>query len=171
MAGPHPLLEQSALSDCSLLVTGRHFGGRGLRSIMPVMQELVAGARSEIHVLAYMMTGGARPIVNLLTNALERGVRVILVVNGPDDQVRGVVDELTGLSHVYTHMRVTHFTDPDGSQLHAKVLVADRARAVIGSANFSWGGLVSNHEVGALLGGRAAWELAAIVDELGDRRP
>jgi len=62
---------------------------------------------------------------------------------------------------------VYDFTDPEKRQLHAKIIVADRKKAIVGSANLSWGGMYSNYEIGLLIEGEAAWKLAEIVDTLG----
>lgn len=50
--------------------------------------------------------------------------------------------------------------------LHAKVLVADRKSAVVGSANLSWGGMVTNNEVALLVQDNSAWTLASLIDRL-----
>jgi phosphatidylserine/phosphatidylglycerophosphate/cardiolipin synthase-like enzyme len=50
--------------------------------------------------------------------------------------------------------------------LHAKVIVADRKKAILGSANFSWGGMSSHYEIGVLLEGKDAWTLSELVDEI-----
>ncbi len=50
--------------------------------------------------------------------------------------------------------------------LHAKVIVADRKKAVLGSANFSWGGMSAHYEIGVLLEGKDAWTLSKLVDEV-----
>ena len=154
------------MNDATLLVTGRQFGGRGLRGVMPVMQELVMSARQDLHLLAYVMTPGALQLVKLIEDALSRGVKLTLVVNKSPDQEIGLRSELDSLAQRFSHAAVQYFQDPEGSQLHAKVLVADRKQAVIGSANFSWGGLIANHEIGVLLKGEQAWELAAMIDSL-----
>ena len=52
--------------------------------------------------------------------------------------------------------------------LHAKVVVIDREKAVLGSANFSWGGMSGNYEIGVLLEGREAWTLSKLVDDVAD---
>jgi len=50
--------------------------------------------------------------------------------------------------------------------LHAKVVVVDREKAVLGSANFSWGGMSAHYEVGVLLEGPEAWTLSKLVDDV-----
>ncbi len=148
-----------------LLVTGRHFGRSGLRGIMPVMQELAAGAKREIQVLAYVMTESARPLLGMIEQALERGVHVTIVLNVIPGQPPALHSDLRRLAS-FGHARIRYFADSEGSQLHAKALIADREFAVLGSANYTWGGLVSNHELGVLLKGRAAWELGELADRL-----
>ena len=50
--------------------------------------------------------------------------------------------------------------------MHGKVLVADRARALLGSANFSVGGLSSNFEFGARIEGSFAIDLHRAIELL-----
>jgi len=155
--------------DCSeplLLVTGRHFARQGLRGIMPVMQELVADAKREIQLLAFVMTDSARPLLRAVEHALERGVAATIVVNTIAGQKCDLEPDLLRLARLFHHARVFYFADSEGSQLHAKVLIADREAAVIGSANYTWGGFVSNHELGMLVRGNLAWQLSELSDRL-----
>jgi phosphatidylserine/phosphatidylglycerophosphate/cardiolipin synthase-like enzyme len=155
-----------AVADPLLLITGQHFGRKGLRGVLPVMQELVGAARRELHLLAYVVTRSALPLIEQIDTALSRGIRATIVVNVIPGQAIELLDELSELGARYPHAAVRFFQADDGSQLHAKVLVCDRERAVLGSANYTWGGLVTNHEVGVLLDGRPAWELARLTDRL-----
>ena len=159
------------MADPVLLITGRHFGREGLRGVMPVMQELVRNARNEIHILAYVITRQAMPLLQELEAALSRGVKVTLVVNVIQNQRVELEVELRRMTQPYPHAVVRYFDEEDGSQLHAKALVADRDQAVVGSANYTWGGLVGNHEIGVLLSGRPAWELARLADKLALHSP
>lgn len=154
------------MADPQLLITGRYFGGEGLRGAMPVMQQLVHEARDEIHVLAYVMTRQALPLLDAIEAALARGVKVTIVINEIPGQPLELEAQLSRLSGEYTHATIRYFSPSDGSQLHAKILVADRKQAVVGSANYTWGGLVSNHEIGVLLSGRPAWDLGRLADKL-----
>ncbi len=133
---------------------------------MPVMQELVQRARDEIHILAYVMTRQALPLLEAIDSALARGVKTTIVLNVIPNQQVELESELNSLVRMYPHAIVRYFDQADGSQLHAKVLVADREQAVVGSANYTWGGFVANHEIGVLLSGEAAWELARLADKL-----
>jgi phosphatidylserine/phosphatidylglycerophosphate/cardiolipin synthase-like enzyme len=68
------------MSDAQILVTGRYFTGHGLRAVEPVVQELIVSAQEEIHILAYLITETAIPLLHLLRGAAERGVTVTIAV-------------------------------------------------------------------------------------------
>jgi phosphatidylserine/phosphatidylglycerophosphate/cardiolipin synthase-like enzyme len=87
------------------------------------------------------------------------------VLNNYEGCSETIKEELRSLRQ-FAYVKVVDFSDPEGSLLHAKVLVMDRKKAVFGSANFSWGGMVANHEVGVLLEGNSAWTLATLIENL-----
>ena len=64
------------------------------------------------------------------------------------------------------HNLLCDFNDPNGWDLHAKVLIQDRRTAVIGSANISWRGMEKNIEISVLIRDGSAWRLASIIDEI-----
>ncbi len=45
-----------------------------------------------------------------------------------------------------------------------KVLVTDRRKAVIGSANMTWKGMVENNELGLLIEGETPEKLALLIE-------
>jgi len=52
------------------------------------------------------------------------------------------------------------------ADLHAKVIVVDRKKALVGSANLSLRGLMNNHELGVVVEGPVAAEIARAIDML-----
>jgi len=152
-----------------ILVTGPELVGKGIRGIEPVIEEIINEASSEIHIMVYLLKPSALKILKLLERAAERGVRVSMVINNLGIQDPRVVAMLRSIAQRFPHFKVVDFRDPRGAQLHAKVIVADRKRAVVGSANLSWGGMYSNYEVGLLIEGEPAWQLSAIIDYLEKR--
>jgi cardiolipin synthase len=154
------------MTDVEILATGQELISKGVRGFEPVMEEAVKSAQKEIQVVAYLITRQALKLVDLLENAAERGIRVTVVVNRLSDQDSLIVARLARISSRYGHFRVLNFTDRKGRQLHAKIVVVDRKKALVGSANFSWGGMFSNYEIGLCIQGRPAWKLATVVDVL-----
>jgi len=149
----------------SLLATGLESLEPSIRSIDVVIQELIQEARNELHVTAYLLTTGASHIIERLEEAAKRGVRITFLVNRLEKQHPLVRKKLKILDR-HPNVDVVSFIDPRGGHLHAKVVVMDRTKAVIGSANLSWGGMVTNYEIGVLLQGEVAWKIAELIDKL-----
>lgn len=149
-----------------IIVTGPELIKSGVRGIEPVLEEMINSARSEIQVMAYLLTPSSMHILELLERAAGKGVRIVLLVNDVKSQNALIVSRLKSLSAKFPHVKVMNFIDPKKRQLHAKVIIADRKRAIVGSANLSWGGMYSNFEIGIFVEGEPAWQLAAIVDLL-----
>lgn len=150
-----------------LLATGERFVGRGVRAFDPVIAELLETARREIHIAVYRIDESALPLLDRLERAAARGVRIQIILSKMDALPAPVRERLTAMSR-RPGVRVVDFQKATGGLLHAKVVLADRERAVIGSANLTWGGLVGNHEVGVLIEGPEAWEIARLLDRLAE---
>lgn len=154
------------MSSIRLLCTGPELIGEGIRGIEPVIEELISCASSEIHLMAYRVTPQSSRILDLLEDAAARGVRLRMVVNSLQSQHSQIRGRLKLLAERFPWIDLVDFQYQKGRQIHAKVIIVDRRRAVIGSANLSWGGMVANYEVGVLIEGEAAWKLAWLVDRL-----
>lgn len=155
------------MTKVELLATGQKFLKHGLRGTEPAVEEIIRSATEEIHVLAYMITSHAWRMLRLLEESLDVGIAATIVINRLHSQRPAIVARLKRLETKYHHLRVVNFI-PDGGDLHAKVIVADRRRAVIGSANLTFGGMARNYEVGVMIDGREAWKLSKIIDSLAD---
>ena len=154
------------MSESQILATRASMIGGGVRGTGPVIKELIEEAEDEIHILAYAMTGEAVPIIHLLESGLDRGLGIVLVINKLDRQDKRVAAMLRSMNRRYGRFTLGNFDDPDGWDLHAKVLIQDRKAAVIGSANISWRGMEKNIEIGILVRDGSAWRLSSIIDDL-----
>lgn len=152
------------MTEARLIVTGEAFVGRGHRSIDAVMDCLVGSARSRLDVAIYLFT--STDIVDKITRAVHRGVRVSLLVNDFDGQPGSVRQSLKRLMASFPSFSVYSFTGAKMGPLHAKVIIADRERAIIGSANFTVAAMNTNHEIGMYVEGRLAEEAAELLDSL-----
>jgi cardiolipin synthase len=148
-----------------ILVTGAKLVGKGIRSLGTVIEELIVSATNEIHVAAYLIT--STELVDLLAGAAGRGIRVYVVVNDLGEQPAEVREKLLTTAEKFEHFTVREFSCRNEGVLHAKILVIDRSKAVVGSANFTYSGMTEgNYEIGVLLKGREAAIIARIVEEL-----
>ena len=98
--------------------------------------------------------------------ALDRGVRVSMVVNRLESQSVEATSRLRGFAGSYPHFRLYDFARDPGFDLHAKVVVVDRRMALVGSSNLSRSGLLNNHELAVLVEGLAAADVARALDLL-----
>jgi cardiolipin synthase len=154
------------MNRIEILATGPELIRRGIRGIEPVLEEIINDAENEIQTMAYIFTPRAMHLLNLMERAAERGIKIDMIINHLESQDEAVRSKLGYLSSRFPHVRIFNFIDQEGRQLHAKIVVVDRKRAVMGSANFSWGGMHANYEIGLLLQGEAVWGLASIIDFL-----
>jgi cardiolipin synthase len=155
------------IDHVSLAVTGLAWLGTGAPSVEQEMTGLVRGARREIALCAYAITSGAMSFLTELREVVSQGVTATLVVNAFSDQSREVQAFLTECVQSNDRWRVYDFASPGPhTELHAKVLVVDRSAALIGSANFSFHGLVSNHEMAVVVRGPTAAKIATRIDML-----
>jgi cardiolipin synthase len=58
------------------------------------------------------------------------------------------------------------FSDEQEYDLHAKVIVADRKMALVGSSNLSRRGLLNNHELALFVEGKTVEQIASAIDKL-----
>ena len=164
VARPKPPQTQPTMNRIELAGTGPEFVSQGIREIESLMEELITGAQTEIQILAYVFTESALPLIDTLGRAAARGVRITLVLNRLNDQNPAVINKIGEMQSMFPAFKVVNFEDRHGSVLHAKVVVSDRKKAVVGSANFTMGGMTSNYELGIFLEGDVAWKLSNVID-------
>lgn len=154
------------MTKVEILGTGSEFLKQGVRGTEPVIEEVIMRASKEVQMLVYVFTSKALHILNLVEQAAKRGLKITIVVNDLQSQDQVIKSKLESMEAAFPHVHVFNFADNTKRQLHAKIVVADREKAVIGSANFSWGGMYSNYEIGLLVEGEPAWKIAQLVDSL-----
>jgi len=153
------------LSSIKILATGSDFLKEGVRGTGPVVEELMENIENELHILAYVISKHAEKFLGLIEKALESGIKTTLVINNLKQQDDYVQDKLLKWKSKFRYFNLVDFNRKEKT-LHAKVVVVDRDKAVLGSANFSWGGMSGNYEIGILLEGREAWTLSKLVDDV-----
>lgn len=132
------------------------------------VRALIRGASERLTLLApYLEVEGMGQLQGELLAALARGLSVVLVTQDANslgswasDAVEPLRREARGLSgclRVYT----TPATAP--VLLHSKLVVADGASAVLGSANLTGNALLRNLETGAVVGARQAVEIERVI--------
>ena len=123
--------------------------GRGSRLTIAVVKDLVAMARDELLLVSFA-TYGTSDLTAALEAAHARGVAITTVLERPQDNAAysGPTDPFPGLPATRLVWPGSH--RPQGAALHAKILVVDRAIALIGSANLTSRAFLDNLECGVL---------------------
>jgi len=153
-------------SKTRVLVTGPAWMGAGIGSIETALKRLIGGAHDDIAITAYSISSSADPLFDWIEEALMRGVRVQLVYNKLSRLKSTTRSKLDTLSNGYSHFHLYDFADKKTYDLHAKAIVADRIKAIVGSSNLSVGGILGNHEMAVLIEGPAALSVAKAIDRL-----
>ena len=92
-----------------------------------------------------------------ITAAAARGVHVYLIINRFHEQVSEAAKRaVIGLMRMGGDTVGVMSFEGDEGILHAKMVVADGAEAIISSSNQSDAGYARNHEIGVLVGGKTA---------------
>ena len=160
-------MNKTEANNTTIVVTGLAWMGHGIRSIDSTIEDILTKATDEVQVAAYMITKGAKGFIQLLSDCLNRGVRVTLILNRFGEQPKETQTAITQLAQQFPHFRLFEFNPKDKMEdLHAKLFVVDRSIALVGSSNLSWKGLTLNHELALLIEGPAATKVGNLIDIL-----
>lgn len=140
-------------------------------SYVQAAQELIDSASRKLLVVSpFLEPKGIGHLHKSLLAALHRGVEVSLITHGAEtlsSLASSAVEELrrdsVGLAG---ELSVFSVKGSCGLLVHSKLVIADTAKMVVGSANVTGKGLTENFEAGAVLGREAALEACATVDAL-----
>lgn len=156
-----------------IVVSGTTWIGNGIESFETEIEKIFKETRGEIQIVAYSISSHAPQLFDLLFTAVKNGCLIKLIVFKFDDLKSSSKNLLLKLeqSKGFLLYKYVPNNDDDKDALHAKMIVANRKKALIGSANLSWRGLVTNHEIGVILYGSAAVDAANLVDRLIEKSP
>lgn len=162
---------ESEATQTEVVWTGPKVEGSYLRATRQVVQDIISAAQSELLVVGYWLAGKEdyegiiNDIVDLMANAVERGVKVTMVLDeGEKGYDKNNRDTLIALWPKDTPQPklLTWKIPPDDKhlKLHAKVLVADRHDALVTSANLTMYALDRNMEMGVRAQGQPSTRIA-----------
>jgi phosphatidylserine/phosphatidylglycerophosphate/cardiolipin synthase-like enzyme len=158
---------ESSLKGLTVAVTGTAWMGGGVISVQSAIEELFNNANKEILIGIYEITSGADDFLKKLGVCLARGIRVRMVINRYNDKPPFVKKKIACLIRKYPYFEVLNFQpETESEDLHAKIIVIDRDKALVGSANLTWRGLVGNHELAVIVHGPVASRIASLFDKL-----
>jgi phosphatidylserine/phosphatidylglycerophosphate/cardiolipin synthase-like enzyme len=149
---PADLVATLPMTDSTVLAT------------VDVVRMLLDGARRSLLVIGYAIGD------DMLRAALiRRGLDGIAVTVVGDRENRAARELLKDWPHAASPLRALENIEPAtpiGARLHAKVIVADETTALVGSANFTAGGLRYNVELGVRIAGAVPGAIVRTVNRL-----
>lgn len=143
----------------------------GCRTTIGVIEQLMLESRRELLVAAPFLSAeqgflAGEYLYTALQSTLARHVRVVTFLSREGAKMLrdAGVNEGNGVLRVYVPREDIAMTGTLYS--HAKVVIADRERAYIGSANLTNAGLTTNFEIGVLITGASARTAHRLWDRL-----
>jgi phosphatidylserine/phosphatidylglycerophosphate/cardiolipin synthase-like enzyme len=149
---PAELVATLPMADSTVLAT------------VDVVRPLVDGARRSLLVIGYAIGDDM-----LRRSLVRRGLEGITVTVVGDRQNRAARELLKDWPRAARPLRALENIEPatpTGASLHAKVIVADETTAMLGSANFTAGGLRYNLELGVRVAGAVPAAIVRTVNRL-----
>ena len=146
------------------LIATTPLGAEACATTRDALKDLLRSAKRELLVLGFAM--GHADLEAELRAASARGVGITVIGERSRDDLRHLFQSWPA---TFAPIRCLHMVEalPDQRMMmHAKVIVADRATTLIGSANFTTGGLSSNIELGLLVSGPVARVICELVEAL-----
>lgn len=128
---------------------------------------LVQSSTSEVLVLGFALTD--RALREAMIVAGKRGVQFTIVGERSRDDLLEFARAWPAILKPAAFLQLVEPQAGVSALMHAKVVVADRRRMLVGSANFTSGGLNSNLELGVLIEGPAAESVCRLVALLTER--
>lgn len=161
--------------DIKILATGNLLlGTLGVRTIGKVLLEMMRETKQELLIAAYRFTCSLPELRDGLESVLARGCNVQMILDAAECE-NDMASEgyLSGLLQSSPNLQIWDFigskvqagNETYVARLHAKVVLMDRKKAVVGSANFSRNGLMENHELAVQFSGKPVVGLARSIDK------
>ncbi|ACO03206.1 MAG TPA: hypothetical protein DEP48_08290 [Persephonella sp.] len=146
-----------------ILSSGYVFIEEGVVSVESKLLEMLDNTAHELFIIMYTISAKPENFWNKLENLLKNSVQVNFVIEGSIQHSTKTTDILNRLQK-YENFNLYFYSDRN--PLHAKLIVSDGKRAILGSANISGGGLVQNHEIAVYIEGEKAWTLKKLAKRL-----
>lgn len=154
------------MSECEVVSTGDILIKAGSRGTYSVAMELIRNTKKELQIASFSFSDSMGELLDLFETLLLKGIRITVILNSPSTVGTTIKKRLGKLSERFSDFITYDFVGRSGRLLHSKVIISDRAEALVGSANLSWGGLKGNYEIGVLVKEEQAWEISKLLDEI-----
>ncbi len=148
--------------NTEIVATGDKWIGYEVTPTEDVIKELIDKSNKFLLLTVFIITESM--VLKNIEKALKRGVNVEIFIHNDKEFFKSIQPDLLKFQEKYPHIKV--FLAPN-EFLHAKVLISDKKKVLIGSANLTKAGLSKNYELGILLDdSNIAYKLESIIKRL-----
>ncbi|RUM47438.1 MAG: hypothetical protein DSY47_06950 [Hydrogenothermus sp.] len=146
-----------------ILSSGDILVEKGIISIESKLLEMLDQTEHDLYIMMYTVSSKPDNFWTKLEELLMKKIGVHFTLESSVKHSNKAIEILKKLDRYDNFNLYFHSGD---SPLHAKLIVSDGKRAILGSANISGGGLVQNHEIAVYIEGDKAWTLKNIAKRL-----
>lgn len=152
-------------SSIFLIASGEKWIGQGVQPFQTVIEEMIRKASHHLALTVFTVTDDG--IVCDIEDALRRGIAVDIFHWDKDPSLNSAaIAHLRRLKNEHANLKTHIISD---HRLHAKVVVADSMKVLIGSANLTYSAMLDNYELGVLIDdGKMAHDVLGLLGRLTD---
>lgn len=148
--------------DIQIVATGKKWIGDGVRTTSSVINEMIDSTEDSLLLTVFIISNES--ILKQIIKALDKGISIDILINKDNELQNFILDELIDLEKNYNHLNIYQIFD---AFLHAKVMISDYKKVLIGSANLTNAALITNYELGLMVENpEIAYKLEGIIRRL-----
>ncbi len=152
------------MNKYEIVASGKKWIGQGIRSTNHVINELIDESYEKILLTIFVVTD--KEILNNIEAALKRKIEVDILINVDENDLinENILKELIKFKSEYENLNLYKIIE---EKIHAKIVIADGKKLLIGSANLTYHGLNKNYELGILIeDSEVAYDVETIIKRL-----
>lgn len=149
------------MENIKIFASGDKWIGQGVTSTFAIFSDLIDSANNSLLLTIYVLS--SKEIYTKLIKAVERGIEVEIFIYFDENYV-DIIRKLKQLSEKYYYVKIYVLKE---EVIHSKIIISDKSRVALGSANLSFNALYKNYELGVFIEDKnIAYELENIIKRL-----
>jgi len=150
------------MNDIDVIVSGEKWVGYGFKSTSSTVYDLIDSAEKNLILTIFVLSSFT--VFEKIKKALNRGVRIDIYIYNKLTP-KEILSALNDLNYQCKYL--TLYTAKDDEFIHSKIIICDKKKVYIGSANLSDSGLSTHYELGVLIeDSKIAYEVETVVEKL-----
>lgn len=152
------------VNEYELVASGEKWIGEGIKSSAKVISDLIDESFNHLTLTIFILFD--YQIWNKIKSAVKRRVTVeIFIYEHHNNDYRGLIDDVVEYSIRHPSYLKVYRSNTD--YIHSKVIIADKSKVYLGSANLTQKGLNQNYELGIFVNDKDfAFNLKRIIGKL-----